>query len=141
MLEEVANSQEQKMVTKKELEGMTGKQLQKLIAEVQALQMERRAGRIQELRQKWAAEAEEEGFTVIEVLGIRKENGRKPKGDGTRAPAKMKYRLPDGTEWSGKGRLPLALRDALKGTEGYSEKDASFDSKEARAKALEKYLI
>ena len=96
---------------------MSGKQLQKLIADAQALQAERKAGRIQELKQKWTAEAEEEGFNLLEILGNRKDNGRKSKADGNRSPAKMKYRLPDGSEWSGKGRIPRTLREALKGAE------------------------
>ena len=129
------------MVTKKELEALSGKQLKKLLEDAAALQVERKEGRLQELRAKWTTEAEEEGFTMMEVIGIRKEDGRKPKTDGSRSPAKMKYRLPDGSAWSGKGRIPRALRDALKGAEGYSEKDSSFDGKEARNKALEKFLI
>lgn len=133
------------MVSKKELTDLSGKALQKLIADATALQQERRDGTIQEIRERWQKEAEEEGLSVLDILGIKQEQpiakrGR-PKGNGARTPAKAKYRLPDGTDWSGKGRLPLTLRDALKGSEGYSEEDASFDSKEARAAALAPYLI
>ena len=126
------------MVSKKELEGMSVKALQKLIADAQALIQEHRAEKIQNLKTKWQAEAEEEGLTVMEVLGIRT---RKPKGDGTRAPAKAKYKLPNGDTWSGKGRIPLALREALKGAKGWNEQEATFEDKEAREKALSKFLI
>ena len=81
--------------------------------------------------------------SIAEMLDIRQyTNGvTRKRGDGTRTPAKAKYKLPDGSEWSGKGRLPLSLRAALDGAAGYDPDEAKFESKEARDEALKKFLI
>lgn len=128
-------------VTKKELEGLNGKQLAKLIEDAQSLKTERRAGAIQELRIKWATEAEAEGFTLMEVVGVQKAPKGRPKGDGTRTPAKAKYQLSDGSTWSGRGRIPLVLREALKGTKGWNAEDGTFEDSEAREAGLAKFLL
>ena len=141
MLEVEDQPEEKQMARLPEITELSGKQLNQLIESAEKLLKQRKATKIQEYRDKIAAELGEEGISIAEVFGTAPKPRGRPKGDGSRSPAKMKYRLPDGTEWSGKGRLPVVLRDALKGAEGYSENDASFDSKEARAKALEKYLI
>ena len=124
-----------------EINNLTGRQLNHLIENAQILLAERKATKIQEYRTKLAEELGEEGISIAEVFGAASKTRGRPKGEGTRTPARAKYRLPDNSLWSGKGRLPLALREALKGSEGYSEDTATFDTKEARNKALEQYLI
>jgi DNA-binding protein H-NS len=121
------------MPTNMPIDTMTGKQLKEFIERAQALQIERRAARLQELREKWQEDADQEGFTVLEVLGMAQEEAR-PK-------AKPKYRLPNGETWSGKGKIPMVLRDALDGVEGWNTRKGVFADKEARQKALETYLI
>lgn len=128
-------------VTKKDLEGLSGKQLKKLLEDAAALQAERREGRIQELRQKWSTEAEEEGFSIIEVLGIQKPDGRGRKAASGRSPAKPKYRLPDGSEWSGRGRIPIILREKLEGTKGWDAETGNFTDADAREEGLRPFLL
>src|SRR5437868_4811470 len=89
-----------------DLKGMNSKQLQKLIDDARAMQDEHRAADIQETREKWTKEAEELGLSISEILGIKTGNGKGKPKDGSRSPAKDKYKLPDGTLWSGKGKIP-----------------------------------
>lgn len=141
MLEELTTTNEEDMATVPKLGELNGRQLQKLIEDAQELQKERRSGRLQELRQKWKSEADEEGFTIQEVLGLN--SARKAKGDGTRSPARIKYKAPDGTPFAGKGRIPHAFRKAFTANkvEGWNSEDATFDTPENRKAAFEPYLI
>ena len=83
------------------------------------------------------------GISIYELMGVPKPEARqrKPAADGTRSPARAKYLLPNGEMWSGKGKIPHAIRAQLDGAEGYNPDGASFESKEARTNALKKFLI
>ncbi len=75
-----------------ELEALN-KATQQRIADVRETEREK-------LRAEFEQRASENGFSLAEVVGVKK----LPKGP--RKPAEPKYRGPDGQEWSGKGRIP-----------------------------------
>lgn len=122
---------------KVDLTNLNGRELEAVIQEAGQLLLERRTLKIEELRTKIAGELAEEGLSVSEVLGLEP---AKVRGHRNR-PTRKKYQLPDGSLWSGKGRLPLCLREALKGAEGYDEESGNFDTKASRRAALEKFLF
>ena len=142
MLEEITTTtnEDTMAVSRKDLEGLSGKQLKKLLEDAATLQQERKAATLQELRQKWATEAEEEGFSIMEVLGI-KEEAKRGRPAGTRKPAELKYKRPNGELWGGRGRLPIDIREALDGAEGFDVKTGTFDPPELRTEALKRFLV
>ena len=132
---------ETEMVKKSDLKDLTSKHLKDLRGYIDEMLAERQDREKQEGRQKVQAIAEELGISIYDLVGIQKQGKGRPKGDGTRTPAKAKYRLPNGETWSGKGRIPLALREALDGAPGWDAGEATFEDKEARDKALSKFLL
>lgn len=123
-----------------QLERLTGKQLLVVIEKCQQLLGERKATKLQELRERWQAEAEEEGLMLTDLFPPAARAPRKA-ADGTRRPAELKYRLPSGKLWGGRGRLPLEAREALAGLEGFDPETGTFDPPELRAEALKRFLI
>lgn len=87
-----------------------------------------REQRLAELKEKWAREAEDLGFTFDEVAGRtrrrrKKKAGKKRPASGGRKAKKSKRRRARGTyanpadpsqTWSGRGRRPNWLQDYLK---------------------------
>ena len=89
------------------LNNLSAKQLDQLMEKVHVLQIDRRAGKAQELRAKWQAEAEEEGLTFSEVVGGKPQRtARNGKSNGARGTVMMKYQNPKNPseQWSGRGR-------------------------------------
>jgi DNA-binding protein H-NS len=127
------------------LEDMNGAQLQELIQKAQALKEERKAEKVQELRSRWAAECEEEGIALSDIFPPaqppskpRQKAEREP---GTRTPARVKYRFPDDTEWSGKGRIPLGARSFLKNAGATIKESGFFEDLELGKLALQKFTV
>lgn len=90
------------------LEKLTYAQLQDLQAKVEAALFQRKAADARDVRDKMQALAEKSGFSLSELFGDRRK--------GKRGPATIKYRNPkDPTQtWTGRGRKPSWLVDALK---------------------------
>jgi DNA-binding protein H-NS len=131
-------------VKKSDIETMNFKQLSAFVQQASTRMLEMREQELQTARQKVQEMCEELGVTSYQLLGIpepQPQRGR-PKGtNGSKAPARPKYLLPNGETYSGKGRIPLVLREALKDAEGWDAEMGQFDTKEARQKALEPFLI
>lgn len=89
-----------------DLKGMTAVQLRQLIAEAEAELVGKQEAAKADLRAKWQAEAAEAGLTLDAVTsamtGKEKNKGRKPAAGAI----PVKYRGPNGEEWSGRGRTP-----------------------------------
>lgn len=102
------------------LEGMTGRELEELIQKAQTLKQERKAATIQTLREKWQAEAEDEGLELREVFPppAPPKAPREPREPGTRTPARIKYRHPDDPSltYTGRGRLPNWMAEDMEKT-------------------------
>ncbi len=88
------------------LERMSLAELKALLAHIDATMVEREKTERAALRQKMEAMAAQAGFDIREVLG----HGLK----GTKVA--IKYRNPKNTAqtWSGRGRMPLWMADAIK---------------------------
>lgn len=99
-----------------DIRNLNHNQLDELIHRAEVRKQELARERIGKVREKLAALAKAEGFTVDELFGGR--NGRK-----TRRPAAPKYRNPaDAAQtWSGRGKRPRWFNAALKA--GKKEKD------------------
>ena len=142
MLEEVTSTEEEAddMAKQPDLSELNTKQLKKVIEEAQARLKEIEATELLDVRKRlneWVAES---GFPLDVILGGQKASG-KAKGKDGRTPARDKYSFPDGTKWSGKGRIPLTARPHLE-KDGVSFTDSGFfEDKDAGKKALERYLI
>jgi DNA-binding protein H-NS len=97
-----------------DLTQLTGRQLIDFIAQAQTLLRDRRAEKLQELRERWTKEAEQEGFTLADIFPqpaprkLRSDQGEKGADGKKRRAARIKYRDPDDPSnvWTGKGRIP-----------------------------------
>jgi DNA-binding protein H-NS len=89
----------------KELEKMSVKDLLTLEADVKVAIAERRISEKAEVKEKLAALAEKNGYSMDELYG-------KGKRGGTRGTVAPKYRNPaNGTEtWTGRGRMPVWMK-------------------------------
>lgn len=91
------------------MKGFTATQLDALIQQADQRKQELRVGGIAKLREKVAAMAKAEGFTLEDLFGTAKK---------TKAKAKVapKYRNPadSAQTWSGRGRQPLWFAAAIK---------------------------
>jgi DNA-binding protein H-NS len=91
-----------------DLKGMSAAQLRELIAEAEAELVAKQEAAKTELRAKWQAEAAEAGLTLdavtlaVAAAGTGKGRARKPGSSNV----PVKYRGPNGEEWSGRGRSP-----------------------------------
>ena len=140
MLQDILTTSEDTMAKAPtlDLEAMSGKQLEELIQKAAALKEERKAETIQSLRVKIQAMMEDEGLSLTEVFPPAQPTparGRPRSTDGTRAPAKDKYKFPDGSSWTGKGRLSNVARQYL------VQDGVDLEDKEAMRDGLSKYLI
>jgi DNA-binding protein H-NS len=108
------STSEAKMARMSGLEKMSYTELSALRGQVDRLLVEKQNTERVALRQKLADMAKEHGLTLEEVLG----KGRK--GKGSVAP---KYRDPKNPEntWSGRGRMPLWMVAATKGSKAKKE--------------------
>jgi DNA-binding protein H-NS len=97
-------------VGKIELDRMSVPELRTLIAEAEATLREKQEKAKADLLAKWKAEADEHGLSFQALLpGIPPASSKAPrKGSGETLP--VKYRGPNGEEWSGRGRLPKWLQ-------------------------------
>src|SRR5262245_4510194 len=121
-------------IKKSDLKDLSVKQLRDVIASAQELINEKLEHERQEAREKVQKMANELGYSSIEeMLGLPTRRGRG--ASGSRTPAKNKYQLPDGTKWTGKGRLPLAFRPVL------VDDGINLGDNAAVKKGLQKYLI
>lgn len=95
------------------LDSMTYAQLRDLRDRVDAAMLATQASERQELRAKMEAMAAKAGLSIADVLGSKSvNNSSKLKG----SKVAVKYRNPKDTSqtWTGRGRKPLWLVDALK---------------------------
>lgn len=99
-----------------DLKGLSQNQLNELIHRAESRKHELAREKIGKVREKIAALAKAEGFTIEELFGGR----ARPK---TRRPAKPKFRNPadHAQTWSGRGKRPRWFSAAL--TAGKKEKD------------------
>lgn len=82
---------------------------------------------------------EQRASAVERIKKIAADIGCKPQDlfgaePNRRSPAKIKYRFPDGSTWTGKGRMPIAAKAYLEGVD-------ADDDKEARDQALAQYMV
>lgn len=99
-----------------DLKNLSHVQLDELIARAETRKQELLREKSDSAREKIAALAKAEGFTVEELFGAGK-------GHKTRRPAKPKYRNPADHEqtWSGRGKRPRWFNASL--AAGKSDKD------------------
>ena len=99
-----------------DIKNLNQNQLNELIARAETRKQELAKDRMSKVRDKLAALAKAEGFTLEELFGGR--TRRK-----TRRPARAKYRNPGdhAQTWSGRGKRPRWFTAALNG--GKKEKD------------------
>lgn len=103
-----------------DLKAMSAAELRQLIEDAQAELVSKQEAAKAELRARWEKEAAEAGLSIQAVLplsGGRAEGSkraRKSGGDGTSDARQLpvKFRGPNGEEWSGRGRLPKWLQVA-----------------------------
>jgi len=102
-----------------DIKGLSQTQLNELISRAESRRRELAMERIGKVREKIAALAKSEGFTLEELFGGR--NVRR-----TRRPAKPKFRNPadHAQTWSGRGKRPLWFSAAL--LAGKKEKDLAI---------------
>jgi DNA-binding protein H-NS len=134
------------VASKKEIEAMSFKQLAAFMEQAKARMDEMRAKEIEDARAKVTEMLTDLNISIFELMGVPEPSAPRPgrpkgSGNGTRKPAELKYKLPSGNLWSGRGRLPLELREALNGSVGYDPETAQFATKEAREAALRRFLI
>ncbi|HEY9131386.1 MAG TPA: H-NS histone family protein [Dyella sp.] len=98
-----------------DLKSLSPAQLQALIANAETQMHEARASHIQDVRKKIDALLANAGLTLADIYPTRG-GGRAAKGAGKRAIVAPKYRNPENPAetWSGRGRQPLWLSQALK---------------------------
>ena len=100
------------------LDGMTVQELIALGAAVEAKRHEKQEAARSDLLAKWRVEAKEAGFSPDDLLAslkagpARKGGSDAGKGAGDKLP--VKFKGPNGEEWSGRDRLPQWLADAEK---------------------------
>ncbi|MGG5812393.1 H-NS family nucleoid-associated regulatory protein [Falsiroseomonas sp. CW058] len=93
-----------------ELDRMSVAELRTLIAEAEVVLREKQEKAKADLLAKWKAEAEENGLSFQALLpGIPTGPTKAPR-KGSGEPLPVKYRGPNGEEWSGRGRLPRWLQ-------------------------------
>jgi DNA-binding protein H-NS len=98
----------EKRMSKINIERLTHKELVQLQQEITMALGERRAQELQTLKRRIADMASSAGFDLGEVVG----GGR----GGKRGPAPIKFRNPKNSAqtWTGRGRKPLWMVEALK---------------------------
>jgi DNA-binding protein H-NS len=88
-----------------DLKEMSAAQLRELIANAQTELLVKQESAKSDLRAKWQAEAEEAGLTLDAVTAVG--GGKaKPRKAMSGSSVAVKYRGPNGEEWSGRGRSP-----------------------------------
>jgi len=87
-----------------ELKGLTVGEIRSLVDVAEDELQSRKKDTVKKLRTRFKKEAEKEGVTLAEVVGIAK--GRRKKASGTRKPVAPKFRGPKGELWSGRGKTP-----------------------------------
>jgi DNA-binding protein H-NS len=132
---------EEDMATKKEIDAMSFRQLKALMDQAEARMQDMRQQELADARAKIQEMAADLGMSIYALVGIPEPQpaaarGR-PKGNGTGKPAKVAFRLPDGTEWGGRGRPSEAIK-AFVGPSGVNENH--FLTEEGKAK-LEPYRL
>lgn len=102
-----------------DIKALSAAELRQLIEDAQGELVAKQESAKAELRAKWEKEAAEAGLSIQAVLplsGGRSESGKRPKKGGDAADGArqlpVKYRGPNGEEWSGRGRLPKWLQVA-----------------------------
>jgi DNA-binding protein H-NS len=98
------------MARPKKLENMSFAELQEMQARIEQAKLEKQKADRAAVRDKIAAIAKEHGFSLDELFGGRKGNGK-----GTRGKVAVKYRDNSGNTWTGRGRMPLWMVAATKG--------------------------
>ncbi|RAN82076.1 histidine biosynthesis protein [Bacillus sp. SRB_336] len=96
-----------------DLKALSPKELQALIAGANAQMQEARANQVRTVRDKIDGLLKSAGLTLVDVYPSR--GGKKAGKKGSTGTVAPKYRNPDGGEtWSGRGRKPVWLAEALK---------------------------
>jgi DNA-binding protein H-NS len=92
-----------------DLNGMTAQELTALIDAAQAKRQEKQAEAKAALMEEFRGKAIQLGLTLESLLpGPTPEPTRRTRKDAG-APVPVKYRSPEGAEWSGRGRMPKWL--------------------------------
>lgn len=89
-----------------QLDKLSVKELEALEIEVQEAIVERRVAEKAEMKEKLAAMAEKNGYSVEELFG------KSRRGGGPRGKVAPKYRNPNNPSetWTGRGRMPLWIK-------------------------------
>ena len=98
------------MARPKNLENMSFAELAQMQARIEQAKLEKKKADRASVREEIIAVAKRHGFTLDELFGTRKGNGK-----GQRSKVAVKYRDGAGNTWTGRGRMPLWMVAALKG--------------------------
>src|SRR5262249_16205301 len=107
------------MARPKSLENMSYAELAQMQARIERAKLEKQKADRASVREQIIAVAKQHGFTLDELFGARKGNGK-----GKRGKVAMKYRDSAGNTWTGRGRMPLWMAAAL--TRGKAQREAFF---------------
>lgn len=101
-----------------ELKNMNSRQLEDLIAKASQQQVKLKRERRDEVKAKLTKIARDEGFSIEELFGSRRARSSRA---GTKVPPKFRNPADTTQTWSGRGKRPRWLADAL--AKGRKEKD------------------
>jgi DNA-binding protein H-NS len=104
------------MARPKKLENMSFAELAQMQMRIEQAKLEKQRSDRAAVREEITAIAKEHGFSLEELFGGRKSNGK-----GTRAKVAVKYRDSAGNTWTGRGRMPLWMVAATKGGKAKKE--------------------
>jgi DNA-binding protein H-NS len=104
------------MARPKKLENMSFAELAQMQTRIEQAKLEKQRSDRAAVREEIRAIAKEHGFSLEELFGGRKGNGK-----GTRAKVAVKYRDSAGNTWTGRGRMPLWMVAATKGGKAKKE--------------------
>ena len=93
-----------------DLDKMSPQQLQELISMAQKQIQKLHHSRIGEVRKSLTAKAKAEGYTIEQLFG---KGGKSAKKAGTPVAPKYRNKADPGQTWSGRGKRPRWLADAL----------------------------
>lgn len=106
-----------------DLDNLSVEDLSRLIQEAEAKRAEKQEGAKTALIEEMTAKAAQLGLSLDALIGKQtapRTNVRKPRAD-TGKPVAVKFRGPDDATWSGRGRMPKWLTEAIE--RGKSKED------------------
>lgn len=93
-----------------DLDKMSPQQLQELITKAEKQKQKLHRNRIGEVRKSITAKAKAEGYTIEQLFG---KGSKASKKTGTPVPAKYRNKADPSQTWSGRGKRPRWLADAI----------------------------